>query len=447
MQDKIMETVGGNQVVTSFPNGKPRCQFFLPHKRRQCHMQRKSIEKFCSEHAQGSKTSNGRKRIPCPLNPRHSVWEDQVNRHLKKCRAKEARENDIGSSYIWKSPDINLVGECTDEETFANFKGKDLSEINFPKWIKALERLYDDIIYREGDNGHTTRSVLTHPGLQERLMELENQKHAKQQASLIGHMDRNGLLDNPNGTVVAEFGCGRGELSRYLSRALALKDIDANQRFLLIDRASCRMKQDSKLAKDYEELANGKAPTATGGVTVKRLKADIKDVAVNSQVLNDLGLSYHNEAAKLTLVSKHLCGCATDLTIQAITGQNELKNELLRGSVIALCCRQLCSYETYSKEGREWMEATADISSEGFHAITRMTSWALCGSRGWSKSAQDHYAGLAEEEREKVGKMARKVIDYGRLIALRQAGFINSQLVEYIDPEISLENVCLIIAR
>lgn len=398
-------------------NGRPRCQHFLEKKKRQCHMLRKANEQYCSEHMSliGADAS-GRKRVPCPLSPQHTVWEDEMKKHLKKCRKKP--ENRLPE--VWRRVDINIVGQCGQ----APPKKKD---VDLSVWADTLRKLYADVVEREGE--YLEKDVLNHPGLESRLQQLENQKHAIQQASLIGHMEKCEFL-NPRKSIIVEFGCGRGELSRYISRAQALKDMDAVQRFLLIDRAGPRMKFDGKLMKDYEEMRSAEN---VGGIKYKRLKADIKDIMLNDEVIQHLELTAP-EGDDLVIVSKHLCGCATDLTLQLMLGQQPPQ---LRGSVIALCCRQLCSYETYPLAGRKWLEETAGVSGpEAFYAISRMTTWVLCGTRG-----------LSDPENEKLGHMARRVIDYGRLHALRDAGYKNTRLVQYVDSQISPENVCLIVAK
>ncbi|KAA8912805.1 hypothetical protein TRICI_003348 [Trichomonascus ciferrii] len=360
--------------------------------------------------------ASGRKRVLCPLCPQHTVWEDELKRHLAKCRKKPENR----PLEPWRRVDINLVGQ-TPAQTLSR------DDVDLASWADTLRKLYRDVVEREGETLET--EILNHPGLEERLKQLENQKHAVQQASLIGHMEKHGFLD-PRTTIIAEFGCGRGELSRYISRARALKDMDARQRFLLVDRAGPRMKFDNKLVKDYAEM---RGEHNVGGVVYKRLKVDIKDIVVNAEMLQELELA-HGDDSELVIVSKHLCGCATDLTLQLMLGQRPPQ---LRGSVIALCCRQLCSYETYPLAGRRWLQETAGVEGpEAFYAISRMTTWVLCGNRG-----------LSDPENERLGHMARRVIDFGRLHALREAGYKNSRLVQYVDPQVSPENVCLIVEK
>uniref|UniRef100_A0A8C3TUN9 tRNA:m(4)X modification enzyme TRM13 n=1 Tax=Catharus ustulatus TaxID=91951 RepID=A0A8C3TUN9_CATUS len=44
--------------------------------------------RFCGEHGH-EEEQNDRRRIPCPLDPKHTVYEDQLQKHLKKCNSRE----------------------------------------------------------------------------------------------------------------------------------------------------------------------------------------------------------------------------------------------------------------------------------------------------------------------------------------------------------------------
>lgn len=83
-----------------------------------------------------------------------------------------------------------------------------------------------------------------------------------------------------------------------------------------------------------------------------------------------------------------------------------------------------------------------------------MTSWAVCNSR----RAKEHdnpgqeeaivpgrYAalGLDVESREKIGRQCKQIIDRGR-VAFLSTWPIQAELIYYVDPEISPENVLLL---
>lgn len=83
-----------------------------------------------------------------------------------------------------------------------------------------------------------------------------------------------------------------------------------------------------------------------------------------------------------------------------------------------------------------------------------MTSWAVCGSRRTkehSDLAQDEtvvpgrYAalGLDIERRENIGRQCKQMIDRGR-VAYLSTWPLKAELVYFVDPEISPENVLLL---
>uniref|UniRef100_A0A8D0FSM3 tRNA:m(4)X modification enzyme TRM13 n=1 Tax=Strix occidentalis caurina TaxID=311401 RepID=A0A8D0FSM3_STROC len=65
-----------------------RCAYFVERKKRFCKMIPAPGRRFCGEHGQ-QEQENDRKRIPCPLDPKHTVYEDQLQKHLKKCNSRE----------------------------------------------------------------------------------------------------------------------------------------------------------------------------------------------------------------------------------------------------------------------------------------------------------------------------------------------------------------------
>ena len=73
-------------------------------------------------------------------------------------------------------------------------------------------------------------------------------KHLIQNSSLLGQLDKTGLLEN--GNTFVEFGSGRGQLTYWLTKAVG--DPTTCQ-FLLVDRASHRHKFDNRL-KEVEDL-------------------------------------------------------------------------------------------------------------------------------------------------------------------------------------------------
>ncbi|KAJ7390527.1 hypothetical protein OS493_024562 [Desmophyllum pertusum] len=325
-------------------------------------------------------------------------------------------------------------------------------------------------------------------------------KHLKQQASLIGHMDRLHLLE-PS-TIFMEFGAGRGKLSHWLQMALGncAKDVD----YLLIDRANNRYK--------YDRYHRGEDQ----GPCFQRLNLDIEHLDLSKVPC------IQNCKRKIVAVSKHLCGAATDLTLRCLmetlstdsgktsaqdtgmeknTDDRENKRQKLaasegpvKGVTLALCCHHCCSWPQYV--GRPFLQ-NIGFTAEDFHLLCCLSSWATCGidvrlkknlkinagrtannsavntdsddwdsdednsddismqkattqgntsenEKGKSENCdEDKWSNYTVSEREEIGRQCKRLIDAGRLWYLESHDF-SARLAFYVDSAISLENAVLL---
>ncbi|KAK9368601.1 methyltransferase TRM13-domain-containing protein [Lipomyces kononenkoae] len=442
-------------------------------------MTRRATDRFCAQHLATVETSAGvsdsslsskRKlvRVKCPIDPGHSVWLHGLQRHVKRC---QSSKEVIRSA--WCVPDINVVRPGLDKLLHIHVSsGAPITFEEYEKCIAFVDQFYQSEIQGTRYTEIPLRQ-LKHNGLERRLNELSNKKHAIQQGSLISAIEDAGLLLCENCFV--EFGAGRGELSRYLNQALIQKynnEPTHTPSFLLIDRSGMRMKFDSKLVKDSEELGS-KHPAAP---IVHRYKTDIKDLDLRKEDNHQLRRRSDGKG-NLVALSKHLCGAATDLTIQCLINycKNRKDNDDdmmdLAGIVIALCCRHRCSYSSYPLE---YLTKYTDIDPRGFEILCKMSSWAVCGRRPQHRDASDsekiemrvnddaeleaehddsnddynqdgqtHASGLSISRREEVGMKVRSILDYARVRKLEDQGF-QVELIRYVDKAISSENVCLV---
>lgn len=423
--------------------------------------------RFCGEHGQQEK-ENDRKRIPCPLDQKHTVYEDQLQKHLKKCNSRAKPKP------VYFVQDINAgvkdVAEIpTDQVTLSSLSKEELENLII-KLKKASNGLELDL----------KEQVLSHQALQEALNDPKNGdsafKHLKQQASILGNMEKLHLLGP--GRCFVEFGAGRGKLSHWVD--IALQDVE-NIQFLLIERATTRFKVDGKHKKRDSIF--------------ERLQVDIQHLCLNKVPIL--------EKKKLPVVGigKHLCGAATDLALRclvesyatccneenqepvpkrtknkaegssnsSIDDDNERNKEVVKpvaGIVIALCCHHKCDWTHYV--GREFFRSVG-LGPVEFHYFQRMSSWATCGMRGTITKAstneenEDHANNAEEldqtysktetssdalqrlltvEERKEIGSLCKLVIDHGRIRYLQHRGY-KAALQYYTDSSVSLENVLL----
>lgn len=386
-----------------------QCQFIIPRKNRQCPLTRKKDVLFCAEHLKIN-SDNDIKRIPCPVDPRHSIWENTLENHVEKCNKKKEKSK--------TEPWFELNKNCSNQET------KELEfEINYKKWIPIVEESFKE--YEE-----LKLEILEHKGVEDRMNELSNQKHAIQQSSLISHLNNNKLLSNNFNYI--EFGCGRAEFSRYTLKSIIHQDLKGTD-FFLIDRSPSRMKLDSKMVQDAKE--------SDLDVKIFRVKIDIKDLNADNIISNEF-----KNGKKFVAISKHLCGAATDLTIQCIL-RNEILKERFEGMIVAMCCRHCCDYNMLSEESKTYL-LLRNIDEVGFKHLMKFASWAVNGRRDnlTEDDGTDHLSGLSLGERETLGLKARRLIDESRKFTLIQQGF-KAELCQYINREISLENTCLIVHK
>lgn len=140
--------------------------------------------------------------------------------------------------------------------------------------------------------------VLTHPSAEKKRPFIKNVKHLDQLSSLIGHMEKNDMLKDKSACFV-EFGAGKGDLTGYVKKALQEENGEAT--YLLLDRKSVRNKVDMGLLGQSENKS-----------TVQRLLIDIKDLDLSKVEC----LADNNK--NVVAISKHLCGCATDISLVSL---------------------------------------------------------------------------------------------------------------------------------
>lgn len=134
---------------------------------------------------------------------------------------------------------------------------------------------------------------------------------------------------------------------------------------------------------------------------------------------------------------------------------NSEPNVDVRGLVVAFCCHHKCEYSSYV--GREYLRQ-CDFTADEFPVLCRIVSWATCGTRskGDAESQRDSTGEDGEKgvyrpptesnERELVGRKAKTLLNWGRLVFLRSVGF-RTELFYYTSTDVSLENMCIVATR
>ncbi|KAJ3373655.1 hypothetical protein GGF31_000499 [Allomyces arbusculus] len=409
-------------AIPPVPDKPNQCHFLVKRKWRYCSLAARKGKKYCGEHAHldESESKPDDPRVPCPLDPNHTVQQSRVEEHLTKCNSRV-----VPAPY--RVVDFNLVhAPFTNAVTPLQARSRD----EIAALIAKVREAYATML---AEHGPIELVELDHPALDEKKKVKGTWKHVRQQASLVAHLERIGALETDRAFV--EFGAGKGELGHYVQSALTAKSITAP--FYTVDRSNFRLKFDRYMA-------------------VERLALDIKDL--------DLAKV---ESLKLPVValSKHLCGGATDLTLTCLGHYADavLPKQGISHVVIALCCHHRCSRETYV--GMPWLERFG-VTVDEVPVLGQMGGWAICGPERVAAAEADgegeepehevsaeeqaaaaapgeHYSGLTHAEREEIGFMVKRVLDYGRVVWFKAHG-MDAKLVYYVDRAVSLENCALI---
>ncbi|EGI65702.1 tRNA guanosine-2'-O-methyltransferase TRM13-like protein [Acromyrmex echinatior] len=397
------------------------CMHFVERKKRFCRMTVQKGHRYCGEHQlwdiAGCDTRN--ERVPCPLDPTHTCYRSKLTKHLGVCNVK--RRLDAQPTFV-------VEGTNLDDETIVTPPRVPLSQLNesvVRMVIRKIHAAYDEL-------PEFFQTILRHNVLEDKLNDETSgskvRKHLLQNASLLGHLEQAGLVQDD--TCFIEFGAGKAQLTYWLGQIIKDK---SNSCILLVDRSSHRHKSDNKLKREESRLA------------VKRIRADIADLQLN-QISEIQPIKYK------VGIAKHLCGTATDLAIRCLVkSMNSEPKVDVRGLIVAFCCHHKCEYSSYV--GRKYLQQCGFTTDE-FPVLCSIVSWATCGCRLKSdvNSPSDATSDTASrissksDEREAIGRKAKTLLNWGRLVFLKSVGF-QAELLYYISTDISLENMCIVATR
>ncbi|NWQ73069.1 TRM13 enzyme, partial [Columbina picui] len=396
-----------------------------------------------------------------------TVYEDQLQKHLKKCNSREKPKP------VYFVQDINAGLKDVPE----------IPEKQVPISSLSKEELENLIIkLKKASNGlelHLKEQILSHQALQEALNDPKNGesafKHLKQQASILGNMEKLHLLGP--GRCFVEFGAGRGKLSHWVD--VALQNVE-NVQFLLVERATTRFKVDGKHKRRDSAF--------------ERLQVDIQHLCLSKACINNCTMFitifwggcislFFPDLALTCLVESYTACCDGENEEPASKRSRTDKTEVfsnnsadteskkddckpVAGIVIALCCHHKCDWTHYV--GREFFKSLG-LGPVEFNYFQRMSSWATCGMRetktkaSTSEETEDHTNDTEEheqtfsntesvsdtlqgiltvEERKEIGCLCKRLIDHGRIEYLEQRGY-KAALQYYTESAVSLENVLL----
>ena len=492
--------------------GHSRCMHYIARKQRYCAMERVAGAEFCGAHLpaanpvaaaaaatvavamapdvssaaggagshRGDKKTRSMLRMPCPVDPSHTIFVRNLASHIKICtRAQQqaameqlpffvrginggaatgADGGGAGGGVAVPSADSiqyaaaaaaalqPRYGKHHQEGASGDGRGEGVDIDALITRVRALAakhaadfpppyRTLEGAGGSSGGVGQDSAMARTADAVAAALREgarrevtgvrhgSKQDKHAVQQAGIVAHMARRGLVRPSGGPAAAaaaaaalqaaatagyalestaadttdtfiEYGAGRGML------ALAIRRAQPSANIVLVERMSTRGKADRVLREGSGSGSHGPGrmdgSTSTAAVLATaaaaaptegeffRAGVDIRDLDVSKLPFVGTqvggggvsgggggGVGRGGGTARAVGVAKHLCGLATDLTLRSFltTGAGAPG---VHGAAIATCCHHRCSWDDYV--ARNFFEARGFDRHE-FELLMHWTGW------------------------------------------------------------------------
>lgn len=418
-----------------------QCCFLMKKKNRLCNMGRASGSMYCGIHQPDCEVRSARiqhdsgktavKRIPCPKDPSHSIYEHNLKSHLKVCNVTAIRNNfekegiycencnsgpDLKVNVSEGSSDINpdmlltKIRHCYLTHVYTSPLVDNLNEFGLHKDLDSCEQVYNQMAKEKEEVCHRVLEDLT--GTQ---VATTRTRHADQDIAVLKYMMHHNLIDhqlnNMEEYVYAEYGAGRGYLGYaihlyyqlYIKDQLSKSDSDSTcklkdlisvrndtdislsvfpPKLLLVERSGVRRKAENRSAASLTIPFDGKSLTIANNSARYRLDIRHCYLPILSKSICEGGnnTSTNTKPKKIIIAAKHLCGVATDMSIRSLYTLKEYNQNLTTDPVaipygvsIATCCHHACNWTDYL--GREWLDSLGFTAAE-FSVMKSWSGWA-----------------------------------------------------------------------
>jgi tRNA:m4X modification enzyme len=330
---------------------------------------------------QGGGLIKGRKRIPCPIDPSHYIFEDMVEKHLPICpKAKKQRQQEEQEYY---KTNINCGGYgdlCTPRTEDPSIEWAEkiaLRVLQVHQRIFAKNKLEQKeqlaaLSFEELHNALPLND-LSKPELEAGMMEGFNaykiktggSRHIPQLASLVGHLRAADALpkidDNSSAQVTTptnddkplvllEMGAGRGVFG--LSAVGVANARNMNAHLVMVERAGTRSKAD-KIFRTAGEVKTAHPYLKLDNIQFSRLVCDLAHINLPVVVEQE-----KFREGKVVVIAKHLCGAGTDIALKSL----EPIKAKVKACVFATCCHGICDWKEYV--GRDYLRREMEGGEE-----------------------------------------------------------------------------------
>ncbi|KAL9190192.1 hypothetical protein ACHAXT_007403 [Thalassiosira profunda] len=409
------------------------------------------------------------KRVPCPVDPSHFIFESAIEKHVLVCPAAVQKREVEGKAYY--SEGINLGGFGELGTVGADDDMCDLEEAK--KLALEILRVFRGVFLAPGGNAFNAGSTqskseqlqsITEQEIYDALPEVDlstteegmeaamcsvdakggkltdaiarhkvkagGPRHLQQIASILGHVRQNELIpasacEAGSKPLVIEMGAGRGMTGLVVAGATA---VSAGRVMLcLVEKAGTRRKAETKARIAAYRGDHAKEECLRLDlVGIDRVKCDLAHV--------DMSKALHpSNSAKRVVVAKHLCGAGTDLALKSLRNLDAID-----GCVMATCCHGLCTWTEYV--GRDCFQRLFG-SCFGEREFNLMKRWApasvLNDSSKYARRNSDeevqeeHSDRIAEDLKGRYPSIAAVVNEAGLSCGVRGLGRACQRLIDY----------------
>lgn len=476
------------------------CALFLPKKGRYCHFAVVEGHGYCGHHLQTRDSEQGtrKKRIPCPLDPTHTIFAKDVDRHMRVCP--RAKEGAIEAALPCFERNCNLGGAGPTGSSSALDAPRSLGAV-----LTALRAAHAASAISAVAPPPQPQQIPRTPSTEAEGRGKTAQKHAVQHFCLLQVLLRSVTSREDAVTrAVIELGAGKGGLSA------AISEIDPASSYVLVDWSKPHGSVDTSLRergvgvtrykidlahlvlRGVAELQWPRVPAPPAPHTDPPDSASAASTTVASSAGSPIDLCQACETPAQPVarvaVAKHLCGRATDFALRSIVDAangDSSDGPAMQAIMIATCCHHRCTWSTYC--GRQLL-CDLGFGERDFALLALISSWAtVCdrsgdaegsgrsspttatGSSGKGAAVPTRPAELdgscehstadtdalrqleqsldgqfsSSAARRELGRMCKRLLDQGRLRYLQQHGYC-ARMQAYVSEDVTPENVVII---
>lgn len=421
--------------------------------------------------------------VVCPYDNKHIVKQNRYARHIRTCPSRPEAHPCYGRSFI--KTNCNSVASnqhsLLNSSPFARLDPFVLSRT--PDLFQIFEQLIESAFAKQNDNPLISVYDAVDNTIPASFLSVEEfrgintwtlgEKHGKQCCSIIQNLFNEKVLfrtasaaDESLGpsvfTTIIEAGSGTG----LLSAALALINPDEENRsrvanltlpknIVPTEKVPCKLSKLHRRVIYLVERERGYQSkydryVRASGEPCYRLPIDLRDFQLASLLedelygINPLIENYLQENGDgetqtilgkplvgvnsiISIIGKHLCGGATDVTLRMA-----VENARVYSLGIALCCHA-------KSDGIEYCNPSflsgLGIDRDTIRLMHRAVSWSLA-------FIGQHELTDMQHRQIRIGQQCRALLDLGRIMYLRDHGF-QARIIKYAPAELTPERYLL----